>query len=57
MAWMVSIVLITFYLVGRYAFHETSLISALPLVAVLVLAIDFLLARYLKGKPPKNNSA
>lgn len=56
MAWMVSIVLILFYAVGRYAFHETSLIGALPLVAALVLAIDFLLARYLKRKSPTNNS-
>ena len=57
MAWMVSIILILFYAVGRFAFHETSLIGALPLVAVLILVIDFLLARYFRKASPRNNSS
>jgi hypothetical protein len=48
MAWMVSIVLILFYLVGRFAFHETSVIRYLPYVAGAVLVVDYLLARWLK---------
>ena len=50
MAWLVSIVLLLFYGVGRFAFHETSLIGALPFVAVLVLILDFVLARYFRRK-------
>jgi len=45
MAWMVSIVLILFYAVGKFAFHETSLIAYLPYIAGGVLLLDFLLAR------------
>jgi hypothetical protein len=36
MAWMVSVVLILFYVLGTYAFHETSLIRILPYVAGLI---------------------
>lgn len=46
MAWMVSIVLILFYLVGRFAFHEQSLIAYLPYVAGGVLIVDYLVARF-----------
>jgi len=45
MAWMVSIVLILFYLAGRFAFHETSLIGYLPYIAGGVLVVDYLVAR------------
>jgi len=45
MAWMVSIILILFYVLGTYAFHETSVIRLLPYIAGLLLIIDFLLAR------------
>ena len=57
MAWMVSIVLILFYAVGKFAFHETSLIGLLPFVALLILVIDFLLARYFIRKSPTSNSS
>lgn len=57
MAWMVSIILILFYAVGKFAFHETSLIGALPFVALLILLIDFLLARYFRRKSPPNDSS
>jgi ABC-type uncharacterized transport system permease subunit len=52
MAWIVSIILILFYVLGTYAFHETSLIRVLPFVVGLVLLIDFVLARAFK----RNNS-
>ncbi|HSQ24525.1 MAG TPA: hypothetical protein VLN44_08945 [Pyrinomonadaceae bacterium] len=42
---MVSTALILFYVVGRFAFHETSLIEYLPYVAGGVLIFDYLLAR------------
>jgi hypothetical protein len=48
MAWIVSIVLILFYAVGRFAFHETSLIGYLPYVAGGVLLLDYLLASFSK---------
>jgi len=48
MAWMISLTLILFYLVGRFAFHETRLIGFLPYVAAAVLLLDYLLARWLK---------
>jgi hypothetical protein len=57
MAWMVSIVLMLFYAVGRFAFHETTLIGYLPYVAVGVLILDYFFARFSK-KPnsPRPNS-
>lgn len=48
MAWMVSIILIIFYVLGTYAFNETRFIRLLPYVVGLVLIIDFLLARAFK---------
>ena len=45
MAWMVSLVLILFYGVGRFAFHEKSLIGYLPYVAAGIIILDYLLAR------------
>ena len=57
MAWMVSIVLLLFYAVGRFAFHETSLMGAVPFIAALLPVIDFLLARHFRRKSPTKNSA
>lgn len=54
MAWMVSIVLILFYAVGKFAFHETSFIPYLPYVAAGVLVLDYLLARLAKKFRPNN---
>jgi len=48
MAWMVSITLILFYVVGRFAFHETSVIRCLPYAAGGILLLDYLLARLLR---------
>lgn len=50
MAWMVSLVLVLFYVAGKFAFHETSLIGMLPFVAALILILDFVLARYFRRK-------
>ena len=56
MALMVAIILILFYVIGSYAFHEQSLIGSLPFVAALVLVIDLVAARLFKKKPrtPEN---
>ena len=55
MAWMVSAVLILFYVVGRFAFPETSLLSSLPYISVGVIIFDYLLAWWLRkidsGRP------
>jgi hypothetical protein len=45
MAWMVALILILFYVVGRFAFHETSLLVCLPYMAAAVVILDYLLAR------------
>jgi hypothetical protein len=54
MALMVSIVLILFYAVGKFAFHETSLIAYLPYIAGAVLLLDYLLARLARRSRPNN---
>jgi len=56
MAWMVAIILILFYLIGSYAFHQQSLIGLLPYVAALVVAIDLVAARLFKKKPRSPNN-
>lgn len=55
MAWMVSIVLILFYAVGKFAFHDTSLIAYLPYIAAGVLALDYLLVRLSKRSARPNS--
>lgn len=50
MAWIVTVILLLFYVAGTYALHETSVIRWLPYVAVLVLIIEFLVARGFKKK-------
>lgn len=57
MAWMVSLVLVLFYVAGKFAFHETSLIGMLPFVAVLILILDLVLARYFRRKSSSNISS
>ena len=55
MAWMVSIVLILFYAVGKFAFHETKMIAYLPYIAGGVLVLDYLLARLSKRSARPNS--
>ena len=50
MTWMVALVLMLFYLLGNYAFHQTRLSRALPYVAVTILVLDYLLARLSKRR-------
>ena len=48
MAWMVSLVLIMFYVLGRYAFPDTSFSKFLPYAAGAVLIFDYLFARWFR---------
>ena len=50
MTWMVALVLMLFYFLGNYAFHQTGLTSALPYVAVAILILDSLLVRLFRRK-------
>ena len=45
MAWFVALILILFYVLGRYVFHAGPAIYLLPLLALLVVVIDFVGAR------------
>ena len=50
MTWMVAIVLILFYFLGTYAFHQTRVSRALPYVVVGILIVDLLLARVFRSR-------
>jgi hypothetical protein len=45
MAWMVALVLILFYLFGRFMFQDSPLIHVLPFIAVAVVIVDYLIAK------------
>ena len=45
MAWIIVIVLMIFYFLGRFVFHGTNAIHVLPFLALAVLVADYLLAR------------
>jgi hypothetical protein len=47
MAWIVSITLLLFYVLGLFVFHATGPVHILPFVAVAILLFDrFLMRRY-----------
>ena len=47
MAWIVSVTLLLFYILGLFVFHATGPVHILPFVAVAVPLIDqFLMRRY-----------
>jgi hypothetical protein len=48
MAWFVAFVLVLFYVLGRYVFRAGTSIYLLPLIALLVIVIDFVGARFSK---------
>jgi hypothetical protein len=49
LAWIISLVLLIFYFLGLFIFHGTKAIHILPLLALIVLISDYLLARKLGG--------
>ncbi len=50
MAWLVALLLFVFYVLGLYAFHSRPGIKVLPWVALLVIAIDLVVARLAKRR-------
>jgi len=50
LAWIISLILLIFYLLGLFVFHGTKAIHFLPVLALIVLICDYLLARKL-GRP------
>jgi len=48
MAWMISIALLLFYVLGLFVFHATGPVHVLPFVAVAVLLVDRFLTRNYK---------
>jgi Family of unknown function (DUF5670) len=46
MAWLIALVLFVFYLLGLFVFHAPPMIHVLPILALAVLIIDYLLARH-----------
>jgi hypothetical protein len=47
LAWIITVVLLIFYFLGLFIFHGTRAIHILPLLALVVLIGDYLLARNL----------
>jgi hypothetical protein len=45
LAWIISLILLIFYFLGLFVFHGTKAIHVLPVLAVIVLAGDYLLAK------------
>jgi hypothetical protein len=48
MAWMISIALLLFYVLGLFVFHATGPVHVLPFVAVAVPLVDRFLTRNYK---------
>ena len=48
MAWFVALVLVIFYVLGRYVFHASTAIYLLPVIALLVIVIDLVGARFIR---------
>ena len=45
LAWIISLILLIFYCLGLFVFHGTKAIHLLPFLVVVVLLVDYLLAR------------
>jgi len=55
MAWIISIVLLLFYVLGLYVFHATGPVHVLPFVAVAVPLVDRLLTRRARTTSPERS--
>jgi putative effector of murein hydrolase len=49
LAWIISLILLIFYFLGLFVFHGTKAIHLLPFLAVIVLLVDYLLAKRSRG--------
>jgi len=45
LAWIISLILLIFYFLGLFVFHGTKAIHLLPFLVVVVLVVDYLLAK------------
>jgi len=52
MAWIVSIVLWLFYILGLFVFHATGPVHIIPFVAVAIPLLDRVLVRRFKNQSP-----
>ncbi len=50
MVWLIALVLLLFYLLGLFVFHAPPTIHVLPILAVMVLLVDYLVARRYRKK-------
>lgn len=50
MSWIISLILLIFYFLGLFVFHGTKAIHVLPLLAVVVVLGDYLLARKIRSR-------
>ena len=55
MAWIISITLLLFYVLGLFVFHATGPVHVLPFAAVAVLLLDRILMRRSKTNPPNRS--
>jgi hypothetical protein len=54
MAWMISLTLFLFYVLGLFVFHATGPVHVLPFVAVAVFFLDKVLNRKAKASLNRN---
>ena len=45
MAWIIALILLIFYGLGLFVFHGTKAIHVLPLLALVVVISDYLIAK------------
>jgi hypothetical protein len=45
LAWIIALILLIFYALGLFVFHGTAAIHLLPFLALVVLIVDYLLAK------------
>ena len=45
MAWIIALILLIFYFLGLFVFHGTKAIHLLPFLGVVVLLVDYLMAK------------
>jgi len=48
MAWFIATALLLFYLLGFFVFHGPTTLHALPFLALLVIVVDTVAARWLR---------
>jgi hypothetical protein len=52
MAWIISLTLLLFYVLGLFVFHATGPVHILPFVAIAVPIVDRILIKKYRHRPP-----